>query len=480
MTIHKSPFVSGQYCAAGTEPLHVVDPATGTVLAEVESADTQALEMAVQAASLAQREWAKTSYRHRAEVMLNIAATIGSHKEELARLVTQEVGKPIREAEGEIDATTGFFSYFAHLVVGSRGEITPLDAGEEIWTKKIPRGIVAAIIPWNYPAALTARKSAPAIAAGNAIIIKPHEQTPLSALRVAELMVQAGLPSGLISVLPGRGDLIGAELIRHPRIDFVTMTGSLRAGRAILTAAADRVLPVSLELGGKAPLIVFDDANLAEAARLAAFSRFANNGQVCICAERIFVHRSVFDAFLDAFIAETRKLKIGNPLDHDTDLGPKITRGELDKVLSMVQRAQADGARVLYQGKVPSGDEFSRGWWLAPVVLGDLTDDMEIMRAEVFGPVAPITVFDTEVEVIERANNSDYGLSAYVFTNDHSRIMRVTAQLQAGEVYVNRVGPEDYAGYHAGMKLSGLGGDDGPHGLDAYWQKKTIYVRWDS
>jgi lactaldehyde dehydrogenase/glycolaldehyde dehydrogenase len=413
------------------------------------------------------------------EVMLAVSAAIGAHAEELARIVVAEVGKPIREARGEVGAAARFFAYFAHLLESVTDEIVPSVArSQEIWIRRVPHGVVAAVIPWNYPAALTARKVAPAIAAGNAVVLQPHEQTPLASLRLAELYAANGVPAGLVNVLPGPGATVGQRLVTHSATDLVTMTGSVEAGRAILRAAADRITPVSLELGGKAPLIVLDDADVPHAAAATVESRFANCGQVCICAERVYVHRSVYDEFVHELSRRVDALALGDPLDEATDLGPKVTREERDKVEALVREAVGAGAEVLKGGGRPSGPGYEKGWWLEPTILARVEDEMPIMRREIFGPVVPLTTFDDPAEALRRANDSAYGLSAYVFTNDFRRVMRFVDELAFGEVYVNRVGPEDVAGFHAGFRQSGLGGDDGPHGLDFYWRRQTVYLDW--
>ena len=478
MDIRELPLVNGASTETSGEQIAVLSPSTGAAIGSVAAADERVVDAAFETARAAQREWARRSIRERSAVLAAVAAEIANGEDELAELLVHEVGKPIGEARGEVGAASSYFSYYASLVTEFRGESLELEHNEELWMRREPRGIVSAILPWNYPAALVARKAAPALAAGNAIIVKPHEETPLTAFWVARAMIRAGVPAGLISILPGRGPEVGQRLVTDPRIDLVTMTGSVRAGKAILAAAAPGLTPVSLELGGKAPLIVMESADIAKAAKAAAFSRFMNNGQVCICAERIFVHESVADQFTSAFIDAARELRVADPLDPASDLGPKVSAAELEKVRAIVDEAVADGAQILFEGELdaslPEG-----GNWMAPVVIGNVTDDMRLMRDEIFGPVAPITVFSTEAEVIERANDSEYGLSAYLFSQNHSQIMRMVRALESGEVYVNRVGSEDNAGYHAGMKNSGLGGDDGPHGFESYWKKKTVYVHWD-
>lgn len=471
------PFVAGADLETSGEEIEVLSPTSGTCLSAVKSADQNVIDRAFESAAQGQIEWAKRSVRERSKVLHSISREILRRGEELAELLVSEVGKPIREAKGEVNAAASYFQYYAELAVHTRGESIEIDRNDEIWLRREPRGTVLAILPWNYPAALVARKAAPALAAGNAVIIKPHENTPLSAFWLARLMLEAGLPDELISVLPGSGD-VGHRLASDTRVDLVTMTGSIRAGRSISAAAAPNLIPVSLELGGKAPFIVTESADIKIAAAAAIESRFSNNGQVCICAERIYVQRSIEKEFVRAFIDGVKSLVVGDPNAASTDLGPKISEVELQKVEGLVRSAVADGAEVLYQAELPD-DLPSGGYWQAPVVLGRVTDSMDLMKQEIFGPVAPITVFDSESEVVERANDSDYGLSAYVFSNDQSQVMRLLRNLECGEVYINRAGPEDHAGYHTGIKHSGLGGDDGPHGFETYWRKKSIYMRWE-
>jgi lactaldehyde dehydrogenase/glycolaldehyde dehydrogenase len=474
-----SPFVAGRFVAGEGEPIDVVSPVDESVVASVASASAQQLDAALEAAARAQAEWARTSLRERMEVLLRVAGAIEAEAETLARIVVAEVGKPIREARGEAGAAARFFAYFAHLLESVTDEIVPSVApAQEIWIRRVPHGVVAAVIPWNYPAALVSRKVAPAIAAGNAVVLKPHEQTPLASLFLAQLFVENGVPAGLVSVVPGPGATIGQQLVSHPLTSLVTMTGSVEAGRSILRSAAERITPVSLELGGKAPLIVLDDADVARAAAATVESRFANCGQVCICAERVYVHERVYDEFVSELSRRVDALVVGDPLDEATDLGPKVTSAERDKVEAMLGQAVAAGATVLKGGGRPQGDAYARGWWVEPTIVAGVDDSMPIMQREIFGPVVPLATFERPEDALARANASPYGMSAYVFTNDFRRVMRFVGDLRFGEVYVNRVGPEDVAGFHAGFRQSGLGGDDGRHGLDFYWQRQTVYVDW--
>lgn len=460
---------------AGTRP--VLSPISGQPLAEVSDATPAQAAEAIEAAIRAQPAWGALSPLERGRVMHRIAALVRENAEALARIVVQEQGKPIAEARGEVAGAAEFFTYFAEFARRIQGEIFPSDAaGEQIWIQRVPVGVVAAIIPWNYPAALVSRKVAPALIAGNAIVLKPHEETPLSALFMARLMEEAGVPPGVVSIITGPGATVGAALTSDPRVDLITMTGSVPTGRRIMQAASGNLVPVSLELGGKAPLIVMEDADLDLAVASAVTSRFMNCGQVCICNERMLVHASIHDAFIERFVEAASRLRLGDPLEETTDLGPKVSQAELEKVERITAEAIAAGAEPLLRGGRPERAPVEGGYWLTPTVLGHVRPDMAIMRDEIFGPVVPVMKVRDFDEALAIANDSRYGLSAYLFTNDFRRIMRAVQEIRFGELYINRVGPESLQGFHTGYRNSGPGGDDGIHGLDHYLRKKTVYV----
>lgn len=480
MTYPTDLLVAGQLRPGAGRPRPVENPATGAPLVEVNDATSDDAEQAVTAANRAWREWAAVPEPERAVALRRLAGLIGAQRDWLARLIVDEVGKPITEAEGELGATTAFVTHAASLLETRTDEIryTGL-ANEEIWTRRHPYGVVAAIIPWNYPSALVTRKLGPALAAGNAIVIKADEKTPLSALAIAGIVARSGLfPDGLVSVLTGPGESVGRALVRSPGTHLVTMTGSSEAGKAILADAAAQVKPVHLELGGKAPFIVMDDADLDAAVADAVTSRHMNCGQVCIANERTFVHQAVYEKFAERYAAAVGRLVVGDPHDHATQVGPKVSGPELAKTLRILEASVSQGARVLAGGQRLDGPGFGTGHWIAPTVLAGVRDDMEVMRQEVFGPVTPISPFASWAEVADRANASPYGLSAYVYTSDLRSAMRASRDLSFGEVYVNRPGPEEVNGFHAGFRESGLGGDDGAHGLDGYFRKQTVYVRY--
>jgi lactaldehyde dehydrogenase / glycolaldehyde dehydrogenase len=455
------------------------DPATGRTFAQVSEGTPVHAEQALRAAAEAQPAWAALSYPQRADVLRELMRQIDEHAEELARIVVTEQGKTISEARQEVVGTRLFFDQaqsHRYRVVGEL--VAPDEPGEQLIVKEEPLGVVVAITPWNFPAAIFGRKVAPAIMAGNAIVLKPSEITPLAALALARLCQSAGVPDGIVNVVTGSGRVVGQSLVGHPITQMVSVTGSTRAGREIMATAANNLIPVSLELGGKAPFIVFPDADLDLAVEKAFEARFWNCGQVCTCNERTYVHASVHDEFVARFLERTRALRVGDPTREDSQMGPKVSLEEWSKVKRFVDDAEERGARILIGGDRPEGAEFKEGHWFAPTVLTGLTNDSDIVQEEVFGPVLPIMPFDDYAQVIQWANSTAYGLTSYVFTENVRTAMRAVDDLEFGEVYVNKIGPEQVQGFHAGWKLSGLGGDDGAHGFERYLRKKTVYHRY--
>jgi lactaldehyde dehydrogenase / glycolaldehyde dehydrogenase len=473
-------YIGGSWATA-SETRPVINPADESVIADVPEADEGHAGQALEAARRAQREWARKSGVERGAVLKAVADVIRDRREELARLVVAEQGKTITEARGEVgDAAAGFFDYYATFERAQVGTMfAPDETNEQLFVRSVPYGVVVGIIPWNYPAALFARKVAPAIMAGNTIVLKPHEDTPLSALALAGVLEEAGVPPGVVNVVTGAGRTVGDALVRHPITRMVSMTGSVRGGREILAAAAENITPVSLELGGKAPFIVLEDADVVAAVENAVDARFWNCGQVCTCNERTYVQRAIYDEFVERFVEAASSLRMGDPTREDVQMGPKVNEPELDKVEALVKGAVDQGAEIVLGGRRPEGEEFERGYWFEPTVLTGTTNDMDIVQREVFGPVLPIQPFDDFDEVVGFANDSPYGLTAYVFTSDLHKAMRAIDDIDFGEIYVNKIGPEQLQGFHTGYRLSGMGGDDGPYGYERYLRRKTVYLHYD-
>lgn len=475
---HYGMFVEGKWLG-GTEQMPVVNPANEEIVAEVPVASHEDIQRALEAAKAAQPAWARLTGVERGKILRSWGRLVEQNKEHLARILSQEEGKPLFEARGEIDFGASWFHYYAEFDRRIEGEIIPADhPGEQIWIVPAPVGVVVGIIPWNYPSAVAIRKIAPALIAGNCIVLKPHEDTPLSALELVKLGQQAGLPAGVVNIVTGPGETVGEELVKSSIPRLISFTGSVATGKRIMRNAADNVTAVSLELGGKAPFIVMDDCDLDAAVQAAVFSRFVNCGQVCICNERTYVHKKIADKFISEFVEQARRLKVGDPLSESTNLGPKVNRDELEKVERYVNEARDGGAKVMLGGGRPAGSEYQKGHWFEPTVIVGVEQKMSIMQDEVFGPVVPIMEFSSFEEALTLANDSRYGLAGYLFTNDLNRVMRAINSLECGELYVNRGPGESIHGYHTGWKQSGIGGDDGKHGLEHYLARKTVYLKY--
>lgn len=474
---HYRHCIDGEW-VEGSGTIEVENPATGDIVATVPAGGDAEAAAALDAAARAQPAWEALPPVRRADHLRRLAALVERDGETLARLVTMEQGKPLAEARGEVAGTALYLTYAAEEARRLTGDILPSDEPEEqVWIQRVAHGVVVALTAWNYPLALTTRKLGPALVTGNTVVVKPHEGTPLSALHLAALGIEAGLPNGVFNVVTGTGTELGEALVRHPRTDLVTLTGSVRAGKAVFAAAAPGLKVLRLELGGKAPFIVAEDADLDRAVDAAVLSRFENCGQICICNERMYVVEAVADAFMAKFLERVRALKVGDPLEA-VDVGPKFSAAELAKVEAMVDAAKAAGAEVLEGGHRLDGGAFAKGHWYAPTVLAGVDHSMAVMRQEIFGPVVPVMRVRDFDEALRLANDSAYGLSAYVFTRDMRRLMRLVRELQFGEIYVNRPGGDAVHAHHSGYGDSGLGGEDGRHGIEGYLRKKTIYVNW--
>jgi lactaldehyde dehydrogenase/glycolaldehyde dehydrogenase len=472
-------FIGGEWVDSTLkEWIEVENPATGAVIASVPRGSAEDADRAVMAAYKAQSAWEAMPAVFRGQLLKDLAKVILENRERLARMVVGEQGKPLHEARGEIEGAALYLTYAAEEARRIAGDIIPSDsADEQIWIQRVAHGVVIALTAWNYPAALMCRKMGPALLAGNTIVVKSHEGTPTTTFEIAQLSAQLGFPPGVINVVSGSGEGIGSALVRHPRARLVTLTGSVRAGKAVFRDAAQDLKVLRLELGGKAPFIVAEDADIGAAVRAAVISRFENCGQICICNERMYLHQKIAADFVDRFTKAVKALKVGDPMKL-VDVGPKFSSIELEKVERMVAEAKAAGAEVLTGGTRLTEGEFKQGHWFDPTVLMVNDNAMQIMQDEVFGPVVPMMQVADFDEGLMLANESRYGLSAYVFTKDLRRMMRLVRELKFGEIYVNRPGGDAVNAHHAGIRDSGIGGEDGKYGLDAYFQKKTIYVNY--
>lgn len=474
-------YINGEWVkSAAGQSANVLNPSTEEIVGTVANGNEDDALKALKAAEAASKAWAATPARQRAEILYAFTAEIKANRERLAKLLCQEQGKLFKVAQFEVDVTASFIEYACEWARHIEGDIVQSDnADEHIWIHKIPRGVVVGITAWNFPLALAGRKIGPALVAGNTMVLKPTTETPLATLELGPLAKKAGLPDGVLNIVTGPGRVLGTALVKNPITKMISMTGSTPAGQQIFRDAAENMAHVQLELGGKAPCIVFDDANLDAAVEGALHSRFDNCGQVCTCNERLYVQDTIYDAFMENFMARVRSLKVGDPFDPDTDIGPKVNAAEQKHMEELVQISVSEGATVAYGGKRPEGAAFEKGYWFEPTILTDVKQGMTIVHEESFGPILPVIKFSSFEEVIGYANDCEYGLAAMVFTNDMNKILRLNTELEFGEIYVNRGHGEQHQGFHNGYKLSGSGGEDGKYGFEQYMEKKTFYVKFN-
>jgi betaine-aldehyde dehydrogenase len=461
--------------AAG-ERFASINPATGEVLGYVTAAGAAQINAAVRAAQKAQAGWGAMTGTERARVLRRAADILRSRNQELAELETRDTGKPIQETR-VVDVASGAdcFEYFAGLAQSLSGEHIDLGIQAFGYTRREPLGVVAGIGAWNYPLQIACWKAAPALACGNAMIFKPAELTPFTAVKLQEILLEAGVPPGVFQVVQGFADT-GRLLTRHPDIRKVSLTGEVGTGKAVMSDAAQTLKNVTLELGGKSPLIVFGDAKLDNAVAGALLANFYSSGQVCSNGTRVFVHRSIKAAFIERLVKRVGAMRIGDPMNPETQVGALVSEQHMHKVLYYIDRGRAEGARVLTGGmRVTTGD-LAKGYFVAPTVFDDCRDDMTIVREEIFGPVMSVLEFEGEQEVIERANATEFGLAAGVFTNDLTRAHRVIARLQAGTCWINQYNVTPIELPFGGVKLSGLGRENGRAAIEHYTQLKSVYV----
>ena len=467
-------YIGGQWQEpSGDDTVEVRNPTTEDVIGDFPTATEQEVQAAVEAANKAQVDWGRRPPKERGDLVREVADLMLEHQDELATLLVKEQGKPRSVAEGEIEASADLAEYMAEWDRRIEGDILPGDTRDEsIHLQRQPVGVIAGIIPWNYPLAVFIRKFAPALVAGNTLVAKPSEVTPVATLRLTELIDEhVDIPDGVYNLVLGAGET-GENLVTSRDIDMISMTGNVETGKQIMRQAADNLTEVSLELGGKAPAIVWKDADVDAAVDDVLTARITNTGQVCTCAERVYVHSDVRDEFEQKYVDAARDIELGDP-ESDPDMGPHVNERELGKTEEAVERASEQGAQIELGGETPG--EFESGYWYEPTVVTDVEQEMDIMQEEIFGPVTPIMEIDSLDEAIEYANDSRYGLSAYLFTNDYQVAMRASEELEFGETYINRTLGESWQGHHIGWNESGMGGEDGKYGFLKYTQLKTVY-----
>jgi lactaldehyde dehydrogenase/glycolaldehyde dehydrogenase len=469
-------FIDGKFVpSSGTNRIEVTNPSTGQTICSVPDSSQADVEAAVSAAEAAQSGWAKRPAIERAQALRAIAARIRDHVEPLARAITEEQGKVLGLARVEVSFTADYLDYMAEWARRMEGEILESDRpGETIFLFRQPIGVIGGILPWNFPFFLIARKAAPALVTGNTIVIKPSEETPHNAVKFCELVAETDLPPGVINVVFGRGASAGKALASSPRIGMISFTGSVETGSAIMAAAAPNITKVNLELGGKAPAIVMADADMGLAVEAVKASRVINSGQVCNCAERVYVQRHVADEFVEKLTAAMKATRFGDPLaDESVDYGPLINQAGFRKVDTLVRGAVAAGATITTGGGRGPGES---GYFYQPTVLTGCRQEMEIIRREIFGPVIPVVTFNDLDEAIACANDSDFGLTSSIYTRDLNVALKACREIRFGETYINRENFEAMQGFHAGWRKSGIGGADGKHGLYEFMQTHIVYI----
>jgi succinate-semialdehyde dehydrogenase/glutarate-semialdehyde dehydrogenase len=472
MLLRQQAYVAGAWINADDgQTVAVTNPATGEQLGTVPMCGTAETERAIKAADVAQRKWAQVPAKERSAILRKLNDLMLANADDLALIMTSEQGKPLAEAKGEIAYAASFIEWFAEEARRIYGDTIPATSGDKrILAIKQPVGTTAAITPWNFPTAMLTRKAGPALAAGCSMVVKPALQTPFSALAFAELAERAGVPKGLLSVVTGSASQIGGELTRNALIRKLTFTGSTEVGRLLMRQSADTIKKLSLELGGNAPFIVFDDADLDAAVDGAMISKYRNTGQTCVCANRLYVQRGVVQAFTEKLVARVKALKVGNGLEAGVTQGPLIDAKAVAKIEEHIADARAKGGEVLTGGKRHA----LGGLFFEPTVVGGATADMLFAKEETFGPLAPIFAFDTEDEVLALANDSEFGLASYFYSRDVGRVMRVAEKLESGIVGVNTGLISTAEAPFGGVKQSGLGREGSKYGLEDFLEVKYI------
>ena len=480
--IRRQLFIGGRFVDAESgETLPTLNPHDNTPIADVAMAGRADVDKAVEAAERAFPAWSRMAAADRGRILLRLADLIEARVDELSRLESLDTGHPIRDSRAlDVPRTAACFRYFGGMADKFEGEVVPVEAGFLNYLLREPVGVVGQVVPWNFPLMFTSWKMAPALAAGNCIVLKPAEITPLTSLRIAELMSEAGLPDGVVNVVPGLGGVAGQCLAEHERIAKIAFTGSTATGRRIVQASAGNLKKVQLELGGKGANIVFDDADLTAAVNGSAWAIFHNQGQACIAGSRLVLHERIADEFLDRFTALARSIRVGNPLDPATEMGPLTSLQHRDRVLGYVDIAIAEGGRVVTGGKPPAEPALARGCYVEPTVVRARTPQDRVAQEEVFGPFVTVLTFGSDAEALAIANATEYGLGSGLWTKDLSRAHRFARDLHAGMVWINsykRVNPGSPFG---GVGLSGYGREMGFDAMREYTHVKSVWVNVDA
>lgn len=480
--IRNQLFINGRFVDARSgETLPTLNPHDNSPITDVAMAGTADIDLAVQAAQRAFPAWSRMAAAERGRILLRLADLIEAKSDELARLESLDTGHPIKDSRAlDVPRTAACFRYFGGMADKFQGETIPVESGFLNYTLREPVGVVGQVVPWNFPLMFTSWKMAPALAAGNTIVMKPAEITPLTSLRIAELMAEAGMPEGVVNMVPGLGQVAGQYIAEHPAISKVAFTGSTATGRRIVQASAGNLKKVQLELGGKGPNIVFDDANLVAAVNGSAWAIFHNQGQACIAGSRLVLHERIADAFLEKFVTLARSIRLGNPLDAATEMGPLTSALHRDRVLSYVDVARQQGGEVIAGGRAPADADLSKGCYVEPTIVRARSWRDRVAQEEVFGPFVTVLTFKSDEEAMEIANGTDYGLGSGLWTSNLQRAHRFARDIHAGMVWINsykRVNPGSPFG---GVGQSGYGREMGFDAMREYTQVKSVWVNVDA
>ncbi|WP_077305928.1 aldehyde dehydrogenase [Terribacillus halophilus] len=472
-------YINGRFVTSQAEgTIDILNPATEAVISKIPKATEDEVNQAVEGAAAAQKDWEQTPAIERAKIVRQLGDELEKRKDTFVSLLQEEQGKNYDLATGEVDMAIDFFRYTSEWARRIEGEIVPSDRpNENILIYKKPIGVVAGIVPWNFPVFILARKVAQALTAGCALVLKPSQQTPNTAYAFTKMVDELGIvPNGVYQYVTGTGSSLGNQLASHNKVDMISITGSVTAGTKVMEAAAQNITKVNLELGGKAPAIITENADIDLAVEQVKASRLLNNGQTCTNAERVYVHESIAEDFTEKLKHAFEQVSYGNPAeDHDVELGPLVSKDRLESVEKMVAAAQEEGAACIIGGRRAKADS---GYFYEPTILTSVQQNSSIIQEEIFGPVVPIVTFTSLEEAIEMGNDTDYGLSSSVYTEDINEAMKVINELKFGETYVNRENMEAVQGYHAGIRKSGLGGTDGKHGVEDYLVTQTVYMQY--
>lgn len=476
---HKRMYIDGEWVdSCSQETFEVINPATGEVIAHVTKGNREDTVRAIAAARVAFDEsgWAYSHARERANLLWKVADLIEQRAEEFARIDTLNNGKPLRESTYDVSDAVNQFRYYAGLCTKPQGQTYDVPDDIQAFVVREPIGVVGAITCWNYPLVMNAQKIAPALAAGNTLVLKPADLTPLSTIMLFECLQEAGLPPGVANLVTGPGSIVGDEISRNPLVDKVAFTGGTETGITIMKNAADTVKKLSLELGGKSPNIVFADCDFETAVDYALFAIFANQGEVCSAGSRLILEESIYERFLEHLVERAKKITVGNGLDPETEMGPLISRNHMDRVLSYIELGITEGARLLCGGNRLVHNGLNQGYFVEPTILEAHCSDMRIVQEEIFGPVLVVQKFRTEEEAIRLANGTRYGLAGAVFTNDGAKAQRVIRKLRAGITWINTYHPTFNEAPWGGYKQSGIGRELGTYGYEAYTEVKQINI----